>query len=160
MSKSKARVIAALKEFGLPVDVRDVGKARTAQEAADSLNVHIDQIAKSMIFRGETSGSAYLFLTAGGHQVDVKAAQTLAGEPLGRADAAFTRAETGFAIGGVAPLGHIKPLRTWFDRRLLDFDVVFAAAGTPHHVFPLPPAEILRVSSAQVADFSTKPKLM
>lgn len=153
MSKSLKRVRAALEAAGLPADIREVGQARTAQEAADSIGCHLDQIAKSIIFRAEDSGEAVLFLTAGGNKVDTAKASDRAGEPLGKADAALIRSQTGFAIGGVAPIGHLKPIRAWLDPRLLEFDVVWAAAGTPRHVFPLNPAVLPKISHAQPSDF-------
>ena len=99
-----------------------------------------------------------LFITAGGDQVDLDAAATLAEEPLGKADAALIRAQTGFAIGGVSPVGHITRCRTWFDRRLFDFDEIWAAAGTPNHVFGLPPDEMMKMATAQAADFKSLSK--
>lgn len=153
MSKSLKRVRAALEAAGLPADIREVGQARTAQEAADSVGCHLDQIAKSIIFRGEDSGEAVLFLTAGGNLVDAVKASACAGEPLGKADAALIRSQTGFAIGGVAPIGHVNPIRAWLDPRLLEFDVVWAAAGTPRHVFPLNPVVLPKISYAQISDF-------
>lgn len=153
MSKSLKRVKAALEAAGLPVDVHEVGQARTAQEAADSVGCHLDQIAKSIIFRAETSGDAVLFLTAGGNKVDTAKASACAGEPLGKADAALIRVQTGFAIGGVAPIGHLNPIRAWIDPRLLEFDVVWAAAGTPRHVFPLDPQTLPNLTGAQHDDF-------
>ena len=155
MSKSLKRVRAALEAAGLPADIREVGQARTAQEAADSVGCHLDQIAKSIIFRGEDSGEAVLFLTAGGNRVDASKASACAGEPLGKADAALIRSQTGFAIGGVAPIGHLNPIRAWLDPRLLEFDVVWAAAGTPRHVFPLHSAVLPKILNAQVSDFIT-----
>lgn len=137
MSKSLARVRRALEDAGLDADIREVGQARTAQEAADSVGCEIDQIAKSIIFRAETSGEAVLFLTAGGNKVCAEKASALAGEPLGKANAALIRAQTGFAIGGVAPVGHLSPIRAWIDPRLLEFTTIWAAAGTPRHVFAL-----------------------
>jgi prolyl-tRNA editing enzyme YbaK/EbsC (Cys-tRNA(Pro) deacylase) len=115
---------------------------------------HIDQIAKSIIFLGETSGQAILFITAGGNQVDVTKARDVAGEPLGKADAALIRAQTGFAIGGVAPIGHLTPPTAYWDARLSDFDTVFAAAGTPRHIFPIAPDILLEQSDAIVAKFT------
>lgn len=155
MSKSLKRVRAALEAAGLPADIRDVGQARTAQEAADSVGCHIDQIVKSIIFRAERNGDAVLFLTAGGNRVDGDKASACAGEPLGKADAGLIRTQTGFAIGGVAPVGHLSPIRAWLDPRLLDFDTVWAAAGTPRHVFPLNPALLPEILSAQISDFTS-----
>jgi len=156
MSKSLKRVIRALEEAGLPADVMEMdGSTRTAVEAADQAGCEIDQICKSVIFRGEASGEAVLFITAGGNQVDAGKASALAGEALGKADAGLIRAQTGFAIGGVSPVGHINPIRAWFDPRLSDFEKVYAAAGTPRHIVPVAPADILRLTGAKVAEFTT-----
>lgn len=154
MSKSLKRVRAALEAARVTVDIRETALARTAQDAADALGCGVDQIAKSIVLRGETSGTAVLFITAGGRQVDLVRAAALAGEPLGKADAALIRAQTGFAIGGVSPVGHLTPPRVWFDETLLTFDQIWAAAGTPHHVFGLSPDEMAQISGAQVADFT------
>jgi prolyl-tRNA editing enzyme YbaK/EbsC (Cys-tRNA(Pro) deacylase) len=155
MSKSLKRVVSALAAAGLdisPMEMRE--STRTAQDAADAVGCHIDQIAKSIIFLGETSGQAILFITAGGNQVDVTKARDVAGEPLGKADAALIRAQTGFAIGGVAPIGHLTPPTAYWDARLSDFDTVFAAAGTPRHIFPIAPDILLEQSDAIVAKFT------
>ena len=155
MSKSLRRVMAALADAGLQITPLELGpETRTAQQAADAAGCALDQIAKSVIFAGLDSGQAVLFITAGGNQVDVSKASTCAGEPLGKADATLIRAQTGFAIGGVAPVGHLHPIRAFFDSRLLDFDRIFAAAGTPRHIFPISPIELLEISGAQVADFT------
>lgn len=156
MSKSLKRVRAALEVAGIAVDIREVGQARTAAEAAEAAGCAIDQIAKSIIFRGETSGEAILFLTAGGNRVCADKATALAGEALGKADAALIRAQTGFAIGGVAPIGHLNPIRAFFDPRLSDFDLVWAAAGTPRHIFHIAPGRLLKLTGAQVSDFTSR----
>lgn len=153
MSKSLKRVRAALEAAGVPIDIRETALSRTAVDAADALGCQVDQIAKSIILLGETTGEALLFITAGGQQVDLQAAATLAGEPLGKADAALIRAQTGFAIGGVSPVGHLKPCRKWFDPTLLGFDQVWAAAGTPHHVFGMEPQAMADLAGAEVAEF-------
>ncbi|SEO24727.1 Cys-tRNA(Pro) deacylase, prolyl-tRNA editing enzyme YbaK/EbsC [Salinihabitans flavidus] len=155
MSKSMKRVRGALEAAGITPEIKETGAARTAQMAADSVGCTLDQIAKSIIFKGLESGEALLFLTAGGNQVNDAKASTLAGEPLGKADAALIRAQTGFAIGGVAPVGHLNPIRAWLDPRLCEFDIIWAAAGTPHHVFPLAPADLSRLTGAQAADFTS-----
>ncbi|NUH66322.1 YbaK/EbsC family protein [Sulfitobacter sp. S0837] len=154
MSKSLKRVRATLEAAGVRPDIRETALARTAQDAAAALGCEVNQIAKSIVLRGENSGTAVLFITAGARQVDLDRAAELSGEPLGKADAALIRAQTGFAIGGVAPLGHLTPPRAWFDRSLLEFPLVWAAAGTPHHVFGLAPAKIAQLSGAQTSDFS------
>ncbi|MEO0666897.1 MAG: YbaK/EbsC family protein [Pseudomonadota bacterium] len=153
MSKSLKRVRAALEAAGIDTEIVETPLARTAADAAAAIGCEIDQIAKSIIFRGEVSGNAILFLTAGGNKVDPARAATVSGEALGKADAALVRAQTGFAIGGVSPVGHFNPIRAFADTRLMDFDVIWAAAGTPHHVFRSTPAELLQISGAQPAEF-------
>lgn len=153
MSKSLKRVRAALEAANADADLRETALSRTAADAAAALGCAVDQIAKSIILRGETSGEALLFVTAGGQQVDLEKAAALAGEPLGKADAALIRAQTGFAIGGVSPVGHVTESRKWFDETLLKFDLIWAAAGTPHHVFGMKPDEMAEISGAQIADF-------
>jgi prolyl-tRNA editing enzyme YbaK/EbsC (Cys-tRNA(Pro) deacylase) len=155
MSKSLARVTAALKAAGLDITPLETpGETRTAQQAADAAGVHLDQIVKSILFAGESRNHLFLFLTAGGNQVAPDRATALAGEPLGRADIATVRAVTGFAIGGVAPVGHLTPIPTFFDPRLLDFAEVWAAAGTPRHIFPIAPTDLLRITKATTAPFT------
>lgn len=153
MSKSLKRVRNALDAAGIETEIKELGLARTAAQAADAAGCHLDQIAKSIIFRGEESGEAVLFLTAGGNQVCTNKASALAGEPLGKADAALIRAQTGFAIGGVAPIGHLNPIRAFLDPRLLEFDLIWAAAGTPNHIFAMAPADLAPITDAQTADF-------
>lgn len=155
MSKSLARVTAALQAAGLTITPLEMpGETRTAQQAADAAGVALDQIVKSILFAGATTGRLYLFLTAGGNQVAPDRATALAGEPLTRADINTVRAVTGFAIGGVAPVGHLTPVPTWADPRLSDFAEVWAAAGTPRHIFPVAPADLLRITGATVAPFT------
>ena len=132
MSKSLKRVRAALIAAGHDPQIRETELARTAADAASAIGCEIDQIVKSIIFFGETSGKAILFLTAGGNRVDADKAAAQAGEPLGKADAALIRAQTGFAIGGVAPIGHLTPIRAFIDPRL----VTLRLFGPPpeHHI--------------------------
>lgn len=154
MSKSLKRVAAALNAAGIEAKILEMpAETRTARQAADAAGCALDQILKSIIFRGEVSNAAILFMTAGGNQVDGAKASALAGEPLGKADADLIRSQTGFAIGGVAPVGHITPIRAFFDPRLMDFAVIWAAAGTPRHIFAANPSEIQKISNAQVSDF-------
>jgi prolyl-tRNA editing enzyme YbaK/EbsC (Cys-tRNA(Pro) deacylase) len=155
MSKSLKRVARVLAEAGIAAEIVEMpDSTRTAAEAAAAVGCEIDQIAKSIIFRAEAHGTAVLFITAGGNRVDADKASALAGEPLGKADAALIRAQTGFVIGGVAPVGHLSPVRAWFDPRLMAFDTVWAAAGTPRHVFAIAPGDLLRLSQADCAGFS------
>ncbi|MCB6176912.1 YbaK/EbsC family protein [Rhodobacter sp. Har01] len=154
MSKSLARVRAALQASGLAAEPLEMpAETRTAVQAAAAAGCALDQIVKSILFQGLRSGRLYLFLTAGGNRVDEARAAALTGEPLGRADGQTVRDVTGFAIGGVAPLGHLSPLPAWIDPRLLDFPQVWAAAGTPRHIFPAAPGELARAAGAIRADF-------
>jgi len=154
MSKSLKRVTQALQKTDCGIEPVEIGQATTAQMAADLVGCEIDQIAKSIMFRGEMSGEAVLFVTAGGNQVDGDRAATLAGEPLGKADAGLIRAQTGFAIGGVSPIGHLTAPRAFFDPRLLAFETVWAAAGTPRHLFGIAPDLLLKISGAVKGDFT------
>lgn len=155
MSKSLKRVKAALEAAGEAVEILEMpDSTRTAEEAARAAGCQLDQIAKSIIFRGEATGHVLLFLTAGGNRVDPVKAAALAGQALGKADAALVRAETGFAIGGVAPVGHLAPVTAWFDPRLRDFAQVWAAAGTPRHIFAIAPDRLLAMTGAHEADFT------
>jgi len=154
MSKSVRRVTAALQEAGLDVAPVEIGDATTARMAADLLGCDVAQIAKSVMLRGLTSGDAVLFVTSGASRVDDARAAKAAGEALGKADAALIRAQTGFAIGGVAPVGHLTRPRAFFDPHLLGFAQVWAAAGTPRHLFGIAPQVLLTLCGAEVAEFT------
>ena len=154
MSKSLARVAAALQAAGIPSNVvAAAAEIRTAEAAAAEAGVVVDQIVKSILFQG-ASGRLYLFLTAGGNRVDPAKAAALAGEALSRAEVDVVRSVTGFAIGGVAPLGHLTPSPTFADPRLLAFPEVWAAAGTPRHMFSVEPHALVRATGATLADFT------
>jgi prolyl-tRNA editing enzyme YbaK/EbsC (Cys-tRNA(Pro) deacylase) len=120
--------------------------ARTSQQAADALGVEVGQIAKSLIFRAVPSGRAVLVIAAGDRRVDEDRIRALLGEAIERATPEFVREYSSFAIGGVAPVGHAKPMTTFIDASLRRFEVVWAAGGTPHCVFPISPGELMRVS--------------
>ena len=155
MSKSLRRVETALRDAGVRVELREFdASTRTAADAAAAVGCDVDQIAKSIIFRGEDTGHIVLFLTAGGNRVSPEKASRVAGQRLGKADAELVRAETGFAIGGVAPVGHLVPVPTFLDPRLLDFPQVWGAAGTPRHIFPIAPEVLVRITGASLADFT------
>lgn len=154
MSKSVKRVQSALADAGEDAPILDLGDCRTATDAASAAGCALDQIVKSVVFRGEDTGASLLFLTAGGNRIDPVSAAKIAGEPLGKADAAQVRADTGFAIGGVAPIGHLQTIRTFWDPRLDDFDMVWAAAGTPRHVFALAPARLREITGAEPGSFT------
>jgi prolyl-tRNA editing enzyme YbaK/EbsC (Cys-tRNA(Pro) deacylase)/predicted Fe-S protein YdhL (DUF1289 family) len=125
--------------------------ARTAQQAADVLGIAVGQVAKSIIFRRKSDDAAVLVVTAGDQRVDEKKVAALVG-PLGRADAAFVKARTGYSIGGVPPIAHTNPSVTLIDQSLFRFDALWAAAGHPHAVFQLHPQDLVRLSGAPVVD--------
>ena len=155
LPESVRRVVQALQAAGHahgPVMLDEA--ARTAQQAADALGVALGQIAKSIIFRRRADDVAVLVVTSGDRRVDETKVQALAG-PLGRADAAFVRSATGFAIGGVPPLAHANPSVTLIDRELFRFEEIWAAAGHPHAVFRLRPQELVTLTGAPVADVAT-----
>ncbi|MGB2816920.1 MAG: YbaK/EbsC family protein [Burkholderiaceae bacterium] len=120
--------------------------ARTSQQAADALGVEVGQIAKSLIFRAVTSGRAVLVIAAGDRRVDEARISALLDEAVERATPELVREYSSFAIGGVAPVAHAKPMVTFIDTSLRRFDVVWAAGGTPHCVFPIAPDDLVRIS--------------
>ncbi|TAG25158.1 MAG: YbaK/EbsC family protein [Burkholderiales bacterium] len=150
------RFAALLKEAGhphAPVMLDDA--ARTAQQAADALTVQLGQIAKSIVFRRKPDETAVLVITSGDRRVDEKKVQALVcadGQKLSRADADFVKAKTGFAIGGVSPIGHLHPPVCLIDQQLSRFNVIWAAAGHPHAVFELTLAQLKDLTQAPLAD--------
>jgi len=128
--------------------------ARTSAEAAAAVGCDVGQIVKSLVFRLRESGLPLLVLTSGANRVDETKLGALLGESVGRADADFVRAHTGFAIGGVAPLAHPAPLTTLIDEPLLKWEAIWAAGGHPHTVFRLTPDELVRIAGGRVVAVS------
>lgn len=142
-----------LTEAGLATTVVEFEQpTRTSAEAAAAIGCSIAEIAKSIVFRGKASGQAVLVVASGDNRVCERKVAALVGEKLGRADADFVRAATGYAIGGVAPLGHAQPLRLLLDRDLQRFAQIWAAAGTPYSVFPLTPDQLGEITRADWQD--------
>ena len=155
MGKSIKRVQAAIDAAGLQTEVQILlESSRTAAHAAAACKCEIGQIAKSMIFEGQESGKLKLLIVSGAHDVDLGLAKTFVGEALVRADAKRVRSETGFAIGGVSPIGHLNEIETWMDRALLDYGVVWGAGGAPHALFSVSPQDLQRITHAKVVDLS------
>ncbi|MBH1978057.1 MAG: YbaK/EbsC family protein [Giesbergeria sp.] len=151
------RVAMALQAAGHPHAPRMLDDAcRTAQQAADVLGILVGQVAKSIIFRRKSDDAAVLVITSGDRRVDEKKVEAQVGK-IGRADAEFVKTRTGFSIGGVSPVAHATPPVTLIDRDLLRFDVVWAAAGHPHGVFPLHPGDLQRLTGAPVMDVVQEP---
>lgn len=152
LSASAQRVQDALDAAGVSARIVEYDvPARTSAEAAAVLGCTVGQIAKSLVFK-TVSGAPVLVIASGALRVDEARIGALAGEAIGKADAAFVRSVTGYAIGGIPPLAHAQPLRTFIDRNLLQYDTVYAAGGTPHAMFPIAPADLVRVAGGEVAD--------
>jgi prolyl-tRNA editing enzyme YbaK/EbsC (Cys-tRNA(Pro) deacylase) len=149
---SARKVQDALERLGYPHRVVEVDETtRSAEEAARTIGCEIGQIVKSLVFRGRESGEPILVLASGSNRVDVGKLEALAGEPVEKPDAKFVREHTGFAIGGIPPVGHTGDLEVYIDEDLLRFDEVWAAAGTPHHVFPIAPQELVELTGGRTA---------
>ncbi|WP_029076390.1 YbaK/EbsC family protein [Kaistia adipata] len=145
------RVADAAKAFGLEIALRVMpASTRTAEEAAAACECSVGEIVKSLVFRGVASGQAILLLVSGANRVDEKKVAETIGEPIERPDAAFVRAATGFAIGGIPPFAHQTRLACWIDRDLMRFERVFAAAGTPNAIFAVSPAALRDAIAAPV----------
>jgi prolyl-tRNA editing enzyme YbaK/EbsC (Cys-tRNA(Pro) deacylase) len=150
--QSVTKVRQALAQLGARGEVRALDdSARTAKEAADALGIEVGQIASSLIFLAD--GEPVLVIASGGHRVDeMQLAAILEVNDISKATAADVRKATGFAIGGVAPVGHPHPLRTIVDIALSRYDEVWAAGGHPHYVFPTSYDELLRITAGEAAE--------
>jgi prolyl-tRNA editing enzyme YbaK/EbsC (Cys-tRNA(Pro) deacylase) len=145
------RVQRALSDKGLAAEVRHMPQAtRSAQEAAAACGCSVGQIVKSLVFRGAVSGTPYLLLVSGANRVNEAGVAATIGEALRRPDAQDVRAITGFAIGGIPPLGHASPLDTYLDAALLAYELVWAAAGTPDAVFAVAPQRLADAVGAKI----------
>ncbi|WP_366552924.1 YbaK/EbsC family protein [Aquibaculum sediminis] len=149
LKPAAGRVQEALAAKGLSLEVRAFpAGTRTAQDAAAAIGCEVAQIAKSLIFRARTSDRPVLAVVSGANQADESRIAALLGEEIGRADAAFVRERTGFAIGGVPPVAHVEPPVTFLDSDLQAFEEIWAAAGTPNTVFRLTPDELAAITGA------------
>ena len=151
LTPSAKRVQDALNALGFSLEVLELpASTRTAVEAANAVGCQLGQIVKSLVFKAKHSGKPVLVLTSGANRVNEKRIEDLIGEPLGKANANFVRESTGFAIGGVPPLGHTQTLETYIDQDLLQYETVWAAAGTPHALFKLNPKDLVRMTGGKV----------
>jgi Cys-tRNA(Pro) deacylase len=147
-----ARVQQLLSDMGLATEVIEFAETtKTSADAAQQIGCSVAQIAKSLIFRAKQSNRPVLVIASGVNRVDEKALEALLGEKIGKADADFVREKTGYAIGGVAPIGHASPPATFIDEDLLKLETIWAAAGTPFAVFRLMPTDLVRLTSGRVA---------
>jgi prolyl-tRNA editing enzyme YbaK/EbsC (Cys-tRNA(Pro) deacylase) len=152
LSSSAQKVQDLLISLGFNCTVIEHAEStRTAQEAADRAGCTLGQITKSLIFKGKTSHKPILVLTSGSNRVDEKRISEYAGEHIVRADADFVRTVTGFAIGGVPPLGHAQKMETYLDEDLLQYKTIWAAAGTPNAIFELTPDDLQKMTGGKVA---------
>jgi prolyl-tRNA editing enzyme YbaK/EbsC (Cys-tRNA(Pro) deacylase) len=151
LSLNAQRVQQALAEQGMIGRVVELpASTRTSPEAAAAVGCQVGQIAKSLVFVTQDTRRPILIIASGANRVNEKTMAALVGEPLGKADADFVRLHTGFSIGGVPPLCHSKPLETYVDEDLLQYKEIWAAAGTPHAVFRLSPAELVKISGGRI----------
>ena len=158
LGASAAKVQAAFEVWGFAFEVQELDRStRTAAEAAAAVGCEVGQIAKSIIFRTRDGDRAVLVIASGTNRVDVKAVANSLGEKLGKATAGFVRSEAGFAIGGVPPVGHDKPIEIFIDEDLLAFDTVWGAAGTPFAVFRLDPRSLAALTGGRVANVALRP---
>ena len=153
MKSAVVRVVEALRAAGVAAPVTEFAEStRTAQEAAAAVGATVGQIVKSLVF--VAGDQPVLALVSGANRVDTHKLASAAGAPIRRADASIVREATGFAIGGVPPIGHATSLRTFLDADLRQYDLVWAAAGTPNAVFPITPAELERITQAQIVELA------
>jgi prolyl-tRNA editing enzyme YbaK/EbsC (Cys-tRNA(Pro) deacylase) len=151
LPRGARRVRTALLELGLPGDIhRLADSTRTAPEAAAAVGCELGAIVKSLVMRGVRTKEPLLVLVSGDNRADVELIEAAVDEPVERPDAGYVREVTGYAIGGIPPVGHPDPVRTLMDEDLLRFETVWAAAGHPHAVFPIAPAALARAAGARV----------
>lgn len=151
LSPSAQTVQQALQSLGYSYEVVQLPvSARTAIQAADAIGCHVGQIVKSLVFKAKRSGTPILVIASGENRVKEERIEDLIDEPLGKADAEFVRQQTGFAIGGVPPVGHIGHIRTFIDQDLLQYEEIWAAAGTPNAVFRLHANSLVPMTGGQV----------
>ena len=156
-SRAVDRFLEEARTLGLSPEVTEFPEGtKTAADAARAIGCQVGQIVKSLVFVAGTE--PFIALTSGANRADTdRLAELMGGRPVRRADPEEARAATGFAIGGTPPFGHPRKLRLFCDRDLLDHDVVWAAAGTPHSVFPISPTDLLRATGAEPAAFTEPP---
>ena len=153
LSSSAQKIQDFLAQSGYQLKVVELpDSTRTAVEAAQAIGCEVGQIVKSLIFKAKRSQKPVLVVASGSNRVNEKTIEAQIGEPLGKADAEFVRVQTGFAIGGVPPLGHLSPIQTFIDQDLFDYKEIWAAAGTPHAVFQLTPQILQELTGGQILE--------
>ena len=157
LSSSALKVQRALEAFGLSLKVVELpASTRTVIEAAQAVGCEIGQIVKSLVFKTKRVGRPVLIIASGANRVDERKLAARIGDEVVKADADFVRLHTGFAIGGVPPVGHAQKIETFLDEDLLQYREIWAAAGTPSAVFQIKPAELLRITGATMEKIATE----
>ena len=151
LSPSVQMVQDALKALGFINEVMELqSTTRTSAEAAQAVGCRVEQIAKSIVFRGRQSDKSILVIASGTNRVNEKKIEELISEPLGKADANFVREKTGFVIGGVPPVGHLEKIEIFIDEDLLQYEEIWAAAGSPNAVFRLTPSDLAQMTGGRI----------
>jgi prolyl-tRNA editing enzyme YbaK/EbsC (Cys-tRNA(Pro) deacylase) len=151
LGPSPQKVQNALKALGLTNQVVELQvTTRTSGDAAQAVGCQVEQIAKSIIFKGKQTRRPILVIASGANRVNEKRIEELISEPLGKADADYVRKHTGFVIGGVPPIGHLEKLDIFVDEDLLRYEEIWAAAGSPNAVFKLTPSELIQMTGGRV----------
>lgn len=155
LSKSAQRVREYLAGRDGDFDVRELpGSTRTAREAAESVGCQVGQIAKSLVFKEKGADRLVLLIASGSNRVDLAKARAAAGVELEKATGSFVKEKTGFAIGGIPPVGHTEPLVTWLDKDLRQYEIIWAAAGSPFAVFRLTPDQLAALTGGRWVDLA------
>jgi len=155
LSSNAQKVQDILETLGFSSHVVELpDSTRTAREAAKAVGCRVEQIVKSLVFKGQRTNTPLLVVASGTNRVNEQRLSQLAGEPVEKADADFVRQRTGFAVGGVPPLGHTERLETFIDEDLLQYEELWASAGTPHAVFRLTPAELKTMTGGRVVSIT------
>ena len=157
LSAAAQRVQDALKALGVTSQVVELPEStRSAAEAAQAIGCRVEQIVKSLVFRGQSTNRPILAVVSGGNRVDEEKLAVLVAEPVAKADAEYVRQRTGYAIGGVPPVGHVESLVCVVDEDLLQYEQIWAAAGTPRAVFRLTPADLQRITDGRVVSVAAR----
>ena len=157
LSAAAQRVQDALKALGVACQVVELPEStRSAAEAAQAIGCRVEQIVKSLVFRGQSTNRPILAIVSGGNRVDEEKLALLVAEPVAKADADYVRQRTGYAIGGVPPVGHVESLMCVVDEDLLQYEQIWAAAGTPRAVFRLTPADLQRITDGRVVSVAAR----
>ncbi|MEI6042771.1 MAG: YbaK/EbsC family protein [Chloroflexota bacterium] len=151
MKPAAERVQQILDELGIESQIVEFSEStKTSAEAAAAIGTTVSQICKSILF--EAGGEPIMVIASGANRIDTAKVQQHVGQPLGKATASFVREKTGYAIGGVPPVGHLSHFPIFIDRDLLQYDQIYAAGGTPNAIFPITPADLVRMTKGEVID--------